>query len=74
MEEVEPELDLPELSIEAQLEVLRARGAPDLRQDDAVVHDVDMNAAPDQDQECVLHVYSNDTTKAHISYLLSLRY
>ncbi|KAG8927960.1 hypothetical protein FRC00_001922, partial [Tulasnella sp. 408] len=50
MEEVEAELDLPELSIEAQLEALRARGAPDLRQDDAVVHDVDMNAAPDQAQ------------------------
>ncbi|KAG9039669.1 hypothetical protein FS837_000946 [Tulasnella sp. UAMH 9824] len=53
MEEVEAELDLPELSIEAQLEALRARGAPDLRRDDAVVHDVDMNAAPDQAQEVV---------------------
>ncbi|KAG9039667.1 hypothetical protein FS837_000944, partial [Tulasnella sp. UAMH 9824] len=53
MEEAEAELDLPELSIEAQLEALRARGAPDLRQDDAVVHDVDMNAAPDQAQEVV---------------------
>lgn len=53
MEEVEAQLELPELSIEAQLEALRARGAPDLFQDDAIVHDIDRNAAPDQAEEVV---------------------
>ncbi|KAG8896479.1 hypothetical protein FRC01_011756, partial [Tulasnella sp. 417] len=53
MEEIEAQLDLPQLSIEAQLEAMRAGGRVDPFQDDTVVHDVDMNAAPDQAQEVV---------------------
>ncbi|KAG8982678.1 hypothetical protein FRB90_006633, partial [Tulasnella sp. 427] len=49
MEEIEAELKLPQLSIEAQIEAMRDKIGD--QQEEAPVHHVDMNAGADQAQE-----------------------